>query len=372
MRFRRDAPVVLGIGIAAGVGGVAWCAARLAEEQVADVEAAQFSAMRSTLEFNLKGAESRALARAEMVADLPTVRQAFAARDRDALLAETAELYQVQADKYGVDQAQFHTPPATSFLRLNKPAQFGEDLSTFRPLVVSVNADGIARSGISIGRSGPGIFGVVPMRDPAGQQDGSFEVGIAFGPVLDGMKAAYGFDLAVYILEQPLKDISTSIDPAIFDDQNRTGAYVKLHATNWPLLHGLVTSEELALVDGDPVQYVGERDGTSYGVVLVGIRNPAGKALGVAAVAQDFSGSRAAAAGTRASLVSAAVAVTLVLWGLLQIVIRGFLLRPLAAITDRFRLLAGGDRSTPFDASDAPCEELEALGRAYEQLRGES
>ncbi len=74
--------------------------------------------MKSIIEFNLRGAESRALARAEMIADLPNIKKHFAAQDREGLLAETKEMCAIQKEKHSVDQAQFHVPPATSFLRL--------------------------------------------------------------------------------------------------------------------------------------------------------------------------------------------------------------------------------------------------------------
>jgi hypothetical protein len=41
----------------------------------------------------VRGAENRALARAEMVAALPSVRTAFAARDRQRLLADLGEMF---------------------------------------------------------------------------------------------------------------------------------------------------------------------------------------------------------------------------------------------------------------------------------------
>ena len=41
---------------------------------------------------------------------------------------------------YGVEQFQFHTAPATSFLRVHQPEKFGDDLSGFRKTVVEANA----------------------------------------------------------------------------------------------------------------------------------------------------------------------------------------------------------------------------------------
>jgi methyl-accepting chemotaxis protein len=115
---------------------------------------------------------------------LQTPKEIFAAKDRTALLAEYEPMFQVQKEKYGVDQAQFHLPPATSFLRLQSPETFGDDLSKFRPLVVSVNREKAPKKGFAIARSGPAIFGVVPVFDVNRKHIGSFEIGIAFGSIL--------------------------------------------------------------------------------------------------------------------------------------------------------------------------------------------
>ena len=105
------------------------------------------------------------MARAEMIGNLPAVRDIFAKRERERLLAECGPMFEIQKTKYGVDQIQFHLPTAVSFLRLHAPAQHGDDLSKFRPMVVAVNADRVARKGMVIARTGPAIFGVVPMVD---------------------------------------------------------------------------------------------------------------------------------------------------------------------------------------------------------------
>ena len=177
MKFRRSAPLVLISAIALVVVAASIISSLLFTNMISSVEAKQFSLMHSIVAFNLKGAEDRALARASMIADLPRARALFAAQDRAGLLAEYAKMFADQRDKYGVDQAQFHTLPATSFLRLQAPEEFGDDLSKFRPMVVAVNRDRTSRKGFAIGRSGPAIFGVVPMFDPQEKHIGSFELG---------------------------------------------------------------------------------------------------------------------------------------------------------------------------------------------------
>src|SRR5690242_2219602 len=174
MKFRRSAPLALISVTALVVVTASIVSSLLFTNMISTVEEKQFSLMHSIVAFSLKGAEDRALARAAMIADLPRTRALFAAQDRAGLVAEYSKMFAEQKDKYGVDQAQFHSVPATSFLRLNDPQNFGDDLSKFRPMVVAVNRDQIARKGFAIARSGPAIFGVVPVFDPQDKHIGSF------------------------------------------------------------------------------------------------------------------------------------------------------------------------------------------------------
>ncbi len=57
-----------------------------------------------------------------------------------------------------------------------------------------------------------------------------------------------------------------------------------------------------------------------------------------------------------------------ILAGVIRVVIRGFLLRPLDALSTRFAALAGGDRSKPADV-EGMCEELQTLAGHYDTLR---
>src|SRR5215510_1244647 len=126
---------------------------RLFTGLTAAVETGQFRLMQSIMETALRNAAEDALARAEMIAALPAAREAVAAKDRERLLAEYALMFAGQKERRGVDQAQFHVPPAVSLLRLQDPATFGDDLTRFRPMVVTVNREKAARKGLAIARS---------------------------------------------------------------------------------------------------------------------------------------------------------------------------------------------------------------------------
>nr|WP_246172941.1 cache domain-containing protein [Thermochromatium tepidum] len=76
-----------------------------------------------------------------LVANIPEVQHRFAAGDRDWLRTQLLPPYEVLSKDYGAVQFQFHTPPATSFLRLHQIEKYGDDLSSFRHSVVDTNAE---------------------------------------------------------------------------------------------------------------------------------------------------------------------------------------------------------------------------------------
>ena len=368
MKFRRSAPSVLISAIVLVVVAASIISSLIFTNMVSSVEEKQLSLMHSIVAFGLKGAEDRALARAAMIADLPKTRALFAARDRPGLLAENSKMFAEQKDKYGVDQAQYHLPPATSVLRLNDPVNFGDDLSQFRPMVVAVNRDQIARKGFAVARSGPAIFGVVPMYDSTDKHIGSFEVGIAFDNVLDDMKNAYNIEMAVFVDETSLHEFAKGIDPGVFSDQNRVGKFIRFHSTSAAVFQALVSDKDLNTTEN--TQYTREALGSTYGIVLEPLRDGAGQVIGMVAATSDFSASRSSR--TRTFLWQALVGLfsIVLLAGIVLIVIRGTLLRPLEVITSRFATLETQDESEEIPDADTLCDEIKGLAGQYERLRG--
>lgn len=367
MKLRRSAPLILIGATVLVVVAASIISSLLFTNMISSVEEKQFSLMHSIVAFNLRGAEDRALARAAMIADLPKSRALFAAKDRTGLLAEYSKMFTDQKDKYEVDQAQFHSLPATSFLRLHDPENFGDDLTKFRPIVVAVNRDQTPRKGFAIARSGPAMFGVVPMFDPQEKHIGSFEVGIAFNNLLDNLKSAYNLELAVFVDETSLQEFAKGVDPGIFSDQNRVGKYIRFHSTNSAVFQSLVLDKDLNTTEN--TQYTREVLGVTYGTVLVPLRNGAGELVGMVAATSDFSASRSPR--KRAFVWQALIALfaIVLLAGVTLITIRGALLRPLELITSRFGALADGDQGGEIPEADLLCDELKRLAQQYEKLR---
>ncbi|HEY8358433.1 MAG TPA: cache domain-containing protein, partial [Ramlibacter sp.] len=332
MKFQRRALAILLGALVAVMALTTFLTNRLFVSTTEQTETSQYEMMKSIIQFNLGGVENSAQARAELVASLPRVRELFAAGNREALLAELKPMFDMQKDKFSVDQAQFHAIPAKSFLRLHNPTQFGDDLSSFRPIVVAVQKDFVSRKGLSISRAGPGIFGVVPVFDRNDKPVGTFEFGSDFGGVLDRLKTAYGLETVLYMDEARLKNAAPDLGGEVYSEKNRVGRFVKFKSTNWELMRKLVGETELSTPGMENQPYTREAQDTPFGVVLVPLRNPAGEVLGMIAVAKDFSASRSAMGQSTIWLAMYSLFGVVLLAGLVTIVIRGAVVRPIAAL----------------------------------------
>ncbi len=146
--------------------------------------------------------EAEALARAELIAGLPAVQEAVARRDDAALEAMMAPGWEVLRDQTGVEQLQFHIPPATSLLRVHALDKRGDDLSAFRKTVVDANASGTSLAALERGRAGLGARGVAVVRHQ-GAPVGTVEVGLSLGKeFLASLAAATGNDYEYYALPE--------------------------------------------------------------------------------------------------------------------------------------------------------------------------
>ncbi|KQS87581.1 MULTISPECIES: cache domain-containing protein [unclassified Rhizobium] len=368
MRFRRSAPIAIIVAIVLVVAGAATISNRLFSGMTDAVEADQFRTMGAIVETAIREAENKALARAELLADLPTVQRLLGAGDRAGLEAELSRMFANQKARHGVDQVQFHTPPATSFLRLHDPATFGDDLTAFRPLVVAVNRERVPMKGAAVARSGPAIFGVSPVFDAAGKHIGSVELGIDYGPLMAALKTAYGIDLGLFIEEPVLKQYAQGVDPERMGEENRVGRFIRFEATNAQLIAQLAGAQDIAVVN-EPVRYVREAQGLVRGVLLLPVNSASGTPLGVIAATMDFSASRAAVNRSLIWQVVITLVAILTLAGFVIVVLRGFLLRPLQVLGERFDAVSAGEPLTPIEGAETFPSEMQPFVALYDKVR---
>ena len=121
----------------------------------------------------------------------------MATGDRENLLQESQPLWESFKQKYDISVIHFHTPPATSFLRVNTPTKYGDDLSSFRHTVLQANRDKKVVVGLELGVSGLASRAVVPLQRD-GKHFGTVEVGIDLNDnLMLEMKKVYQTDISL-------------------------------------------------------------------------------------------------------------------------------------------------------------------------------
>jgi PAS domain S-box-containing protein len=165
---------------------------RLSEERILEGLYQQFIQ-------SIQDKEEQAQSLAAMLASDPIVQDAFSRQDRRGLLDHLKLSYTVLRKQHGVRQIHFHNPPARSFLRVHRPAQYGEEMASYRRMIAQALKSRKGVGGLEWGNTGYGIRGVVPI-EVDGEVLGSVEVGFSFErPFIDGFKARHQCDLSLYV-----------------------------------------------------------------------------------------------------------------------------------------------------------------------------
>ncbi|MDX1737102.1 MAG: cache domain-containing protein [Alphaproteobacteria bacterium] len=166
------------------------------------------------LENALNDEASRALSMADTIASIPDVQKAFAEDNREALASLFVPGFNTLKNEHGVRQFQFHTPPATSYLRVHNPKKFGDDLSGFRKTVLKTNRDKAKVSGLEVGVAGLGMRGVTPIFDGS-KHLGSVEFGLSFGQTFfDNFTEKTDSNAALFVIRADKYELFASTFPA--------------------------------------------------------------------------------------------------------------------------------------------------------------
>ncbi len=137
---------------------------------------------------------------AYMISKTPQYVELFAEGKRNELYSSLKDMWNGLKEYFEVSNFHFHTPPARSFLRVHKPTKFGDDLSSFRKMVVVANEEKKMVLGLEKGKHGFGIRGVVPIFRNR-QHIGSVEIGLSLDRgLLEFLKSKLGGEWFVYTL----------------------------------------------------------------------------------------------------------------------------------------------------------------------------
>lgn len=281
-----------------------------------------------------------ALALADMVAAMPSVQSAVAEGNRSGLLSLfSAPFARLQEDS-GVQQFQFHMAPAISFLRLHQPDLFGDDLSSFRQMVVEVNRRGTAIQGLENGVAGLGARAIVPIVS-SGKGGGSVEFGMDFGQEFAWQfKARFAADMAIHLPQgSEFRTVAATSSALLTDPEWRRQAFA-----------------------GQTVLRHFTAEGRSIATLLAPIKDYSGKPVAVVEISMDageytaqYAQVRWRAFGIGIVVLAAGVAIA---WFISRAISR-----PLMAMTEAMHRLAEGDLGIDVPAADRT-DEIGRMARA--------
>ncbi|WP_027521883.1 methyl-accepting chemotaxis protein [Bradyrhizobium sp. Ec3.3] len=288
----------------------------------------------------------RAAAMSAVVAAMPATQEAMAGQDRDMLVRLFGPVFAATKSDYGVDQFQFHVPPATSFLRVHQAARFGDDLSSFRKTVVIANQERKVVVGLEGGQAGLGIRGVVPIAHD-GKHLGTVEFGLTFGqPFLDDFKSNRHVDVAFHLADgSGFRLFGGTLKGQTFFEVADYGRAAE----------GVFTVRQ-AKLDGAPVA-----------ALLGPIKDFSGKPLGAVELVMDNAEYEASLDRAR-WLALGIAALGLVLAAIVGYLIARSISRPILSITSAMRELADGrlDVAIPLGKSN---DEVGAMVKAVAVFR---
>ncbi len=304
--------------------GAMWIIAGLVERADERELRSHYDALQSRL---IQESE-RAAAMSAVVAAMPPVQEAMAHGDRETLMKFFAAGFAGLKSDYGVEQFQFHTPPAISFLRVHQPEKFGDDLSGFRKTVVAANAERKTVVGLEGGVAGLGIRGVAPIA-LAGKHLGSVEFGLTFGQgFFDQFKQARGVDIAFRLAaDREFKTYGDTLGGRSF----------------------FAAADYGRARDGAFILRQDDAAGRPVAALLGPIKDFSGKPIGAVEIAMDNGDYVASLQRARLLAIGAAALALLIAASAGLLIARG-ISRPILTITGAMRKLASGDLAVDLPA----------------------
>ncbi|TYQ27912.1 cache domain-containing protein [Pseudanabaena sp. UWO310] len=318
------------------------------------------------IQSNINEQINKASARASLVSSLPSIKQAFRAKDRDAIATRLLPAMIVQRDQFGVREGQFILPPASSFLRIYALKDgHGEDLSGFRQMVLVANRTGEPQRGMEIGRRGLSIRAVYPVKDDDGLI-GSFEIGLSFSSVLTQTKTNTGFDVGVFIDDKLMTEVAQLIPRP--DNERIVGGYQAVEVTDWTALKPLLSPAIFAKVRDVSTELI-TLNGNDYGLVLVPVLDYKGERIGAVVAVRDFSEFQIQQRWALTGNIAMAALQIVLLTGALLIVVNAMLLKPFEAIANASKDLAEGKPSSDLEDLAVRKDEIGDMARSLQTLQ---
>lgn len=303
----------------------------------------QFDILRGMIETET----DRAASMARLVSLIPDVGMAMATGNRDALTRAFVPGFKSMANLHGIEQMQFHMPPATSFLRVHQPTKFGDDLSSFRQTVVEANNRMQPVTGLEKGVAGLGLRAVMPI-SLEGRHLGTVEFGTSIGqPLVDRFKKR-----------------CPDCDLTLFTAKPE-GGVVAIASTlvSKGVAEAVTGKEELqSALSGQQTIHRLDRDGRPKAVLVAGLSDYSGRPAAVLELMIDI-GELQASQVDAIQVGALALVVALLLALAMLLFINRTVTRPLVMMTGQMSRLASGDLAVGICYADRK-DEIGVLAQA--------
>ena len=269
---------------------------------------------------------------AHTIADIPSVQEYFGQRDRAGLLTITMPIYNDLKKIIDLNVFHFHLPPATSFLRLQKPGKYGDDLSGFRFTVLAVNRTHQDAFGMEVGRAGISVRAVVPV-NYRGNPVGSVEFG---APVNDALlakiKEIVGVDIAVVVPDgNGFKYQAKTVDQPLSPD-------------TFPLLQNVIKDNRERIIKSNV-------DNRNFLTAYMPIPDYSGKVVGAITIPLDVTDKLTTAKKSALRIVGAGAVALILVLTVVYFIFRQLIDKPLHKVNRVLEAAASGDLSQQVDTS---------------------
>ncbi|MDR2207636.1 MAG: diguanylate cyclase [Azoarcus sp.] len=161
-----------------------------------------------------------------------------AARVRDELQEYVKQQWNNLHMQYEVEYMHFVLPSGVSFLRMNTPSYFGDDLLSTRPMLSDTVEDHSPRSGFEIGQTYAGLRGVVPVvrASPGGNERfvGMVEIGFDLNKQIEQLDKQLDIGIALLLSREHVSNVMReSYQPATSIQKNIILAASRPEVNDW-------------------------------------------------------------------------------------------------------------------------------------------
>ena len=302
---------------------------------------------------------------ATLVAGVPSAADAFNRGDRKKLISEFSPGFKILKKKFGLAQFQFHKPPATSFLRVHQPEKYGDDLSSFRFTVLSVNEKRAGVRGIEIGRAGIGLRGVEPVFSK-GSHVGSVEFGGDLAPALEDAKKVFNTEVVVLITQEA----ATQVWQEWQKNVKLIGNYTPFYSTNPALTQGIVQAGMLAAAKAAGRSAYIDRaaaGGKEYYIALSPLADYSGKEVGFLGIFMDRTAVLVKIRRTLTINIAVYVSILALVSAVINISLRKTVINPVIALTNAADDVSMGKLADKIEIKSN--DELETLAKSIDRMR---